>query len=244
MDASLRAATRRLADPASSTVSELCATVRGVVNNPDTGPTALERWNVERASRLDEILDLRAKAVGQSRGRKYGTAELNRMLITKLCSEFQGFSRDLHVECRAALAAALPNKALASVISNQLGLNTTLEKKNPTAGAIGADFSRFGLAFIPGLKNQHASNAVRLQRLDRVVTLRNCIVHEDRVAEAERLLISPLSVAKIDDLPDDVIHRPTQLADFKRSRSCLNALASEMTKLMDSHLERIVLTED
>ncbi len=60
---------------------------------------SLQKWETIRSSELDEIENAHSSVGGTTRGRRYGTQQINQAYAVLLSSQFQGFCRDLHSEC-------------------------------------------------------------------------------------------------------------------------------------------------
>ncbi len=96
-----------------------------------------------------------------------------------LSSQFQGFCRDLHSECVDHIARATQPPSLYSILHAEFNLARRLDRGNPNAGNIGADFARLGLAFWQEVSKHDARNATRQAKLHELNTWRNAIAHQD-----------------------------------------------------------------
>lgn len=139
---------------------------------------AYERWTTERAEELDEIADAHAVVGGTERGRRYATQQINRAYAVLLSGQFQAFCSELHSESADFIVAATPT-ALQELIRHQFSWARALDRGNPNAGNIGADFGRFGINFWPVVRAMHSSNEQRQRYLDELNTWRNAIAHQD-----------------------------------------------------------------
>jgi hypothetical protein len=178
---------------------------------------ALLEWRGARAAALDEIEAAHAHIGGTDRGRRYATQQVNRAYAVLLSAEFQGFCRDLHSECADYIVAAAPVHTQ-PVIQFQFVWSRSLDRGNPTAGSIGSDFGRLGLAFWNEVYGVHALNERRREILDELIRWRNAIAHQD---------FDPALFG-----PDPVLHLP----DVRAWRSALNFLAQSFDRVMRVHL--------
>jgi hypothetical protein len=96
-----------------------------------------------------------------------------------LSSQLQGFCRDLHSECVDCILGTIPPSILHGLLRDQLTLARRLNRGNPNAGNIGADFARLGLAFWKKVGEHDARNAVRQAKLHELNSWRNAIAHQD-----------------------------------------------------------------
>lgn len=60
---------------------------------------SFQAWRNERSVALDELEAAHQSVGGTGRGRRYATQQINQAYTVLLCSQFQGFCRDLQVEC-------------------------------------------------------------------------------------------------------------------------------------------------
>src|SRR5580692_2284696 len=110
---------------------------------------ALIRWRTERTASLDEIEHVHRSVLGIGAPRRAAMQQLNLAYTLLLSAEFQGFCRNLHTECAAAVARVLPSTVLEELMLDSLLLGRKLNTGNPNPGNIGADFGRFDLSFWP-----------------------------------------------------------------------------------------------
>lgn len=127
---------------------------------------ALQRWRTDRLAALDEIESAHRSVGGVGPGRRATRQQLNQAYALLLSSQFQGFCRDLHTECARAVARILPSTDLQRLMDDGLLLGRKLDVGNPNAGNIGADFSRFNLAFWPSVDAAHPRNPRRKTLLE------------------------------------------------------------------------------
>src|SRR5262245_49292525 len=107
--------------------------------------SALTRWRTERSASLDEIEHAHESVGGAGRGRRHATEQINRAYAVLLCSQFQGFCRDLHTESVDAFLQEVRQPVLKESFRNLLMASRKLDQGNPNPGNIGSDFSRLGL---------------------------------------------------------------------------------------------------
>jgi hypothetical protein len=137
----------------------------------------LTRWTSTRAAALDEIETAHRAVGGVGPGRRVATQQINYAYALLLCSQFQGFCRDIHSEgvehiARTLVAADFRHKFVAQFVEDR-----RIDRGNPTPGNIGADFNRLGLEFwqVPVAHSPRNSNRrVLLEDLNR---WRNAIAH-------------------------------------------------------------------
>ena len=139
---------------------------------------SLHAWRNERQAALDELEAAHRSIGGTGRGRRSATQQINQAYAVLLSSQFQGFCRDLHVECAAPFLSGLP-APLQPAIRELLTDNRKLDKGNPSPGNIGADYNRFGLSFWAEVKKLDGRNEGRRARLDKMIQWRNAIAHQD-----------------------------------------------------------------
>ncbi|MGH9156800.1 MAG: hypothetical protein ACRD1K_13415 [Acidimicrobiales bacterium] len=139
---------------------------------------ALTEWKATGLQRLAELEAVHAKLTGTSRGRRWGTTQLNRSLFLALSAQFQSYCRDLHdeavqVHVSAAIAAQRP------MLQILLTQGRKLDSGNPRRSALGSDFVRLGFDFIADLKAQGSPTIARLDLLEALLDYRNAIGHGD-----------------------------------------------------------------
>ncbi len=141
--------------------------------------TALIGWRAERANRLDELFAAHRRVGGPGAGRRTDTQQINWALVLRLSGEFQGFVRDLHSVGAELFAqwTAPHDPRLATLVENLLTQGLTLDRGNPTPGAIGEAFNRFGLSWWPALTRRDRRTAARQAQLTRLNRARNAIAH-------------------------------------------------------------------
>lgn len=140
---------------------------------------SLDQWLLDRANALDEIERAHRSVGGTGRGRRYATQQINQAYAVLLSSQFQGFCRDLHSECAGYLVAPVVDADLRTMSRAGLVQNRKLDRGNPNAGNLGADFGRFNLAFWPRVDAHRIQNPQRRAALEELNDWRNAIAHQD-----------------------------------------------------------------
>lgn len=139
---------------------------------------SLNDWLVGRSSVLDDLL----AAINVCRGSKLlqrtALQYLSRSFVVMLSAEFQGFCKDLHRECAEHFASLVPN-AIEDVILKQFLAQRLLDRGNPNAGNIGADFNRLGLKLFDEVASADTRAIDWRRSLDRLNDWRNAIAHND-----------------------------------------------------------------
>jgi hypothetical protein len=138
---------------------------------------ALIAWQTDRIPRLQNVeadcLHLAAlHAADPGRVQEY-----IRSYAVLLCSEFQGFCRELHTESVDRLVDSVGPPALRDVLWTQCVYGRKLATGNPNAGNLGADFNRFAFDFWPAVFALDPNHAPRQHRLSLLNAWRNAIAH-------------------------------------------------------------------
>lgn len=137
------------------------------------------KWRTSRAAALDELEAAHRAVGGIDRGGRYATQQLNHAYAVLLSSQFQGFCRDLHGEVADYLVEAVDPASLHNALRAAFTWNRSLDRGNPTPGAIGTDFDRFRVAFWRRVYAADRRNQKRRERLEALNTWRNAIAHQD-----------------------------------------------------------------
>jgi hypothetical protein len=117
---------------------------------------------------------------GTGPGRRYATQQVNQAHAVLLASQFQGFCRDLHIECVGHLLRLLaPPAALRPVLRAELSRGRRLDRGNANPDSLRQDFDRLGIEFWPEVERYDPRNAARRAMLERLNQWRNAIVHQD-----------------------------------------------------------------
>jgi hypothetical protein len=184
---------------------------------------SLSHWQSVRSAALDEIAVAHVRVGGTAPGRRHATQQLNRAYAVLLCSEFQGYCRDLYSECADQVIAAVPS-TMRATIRSQLYWGRPFGRGNPHASAIGSEFGRFYIRFwdeVFALDPQHHR---RRTLLDELVDWRNAIAHND---------FDPARYG-----PNPMLH----LHQVRSWRSALNVLAGSFDVVMRTRLIRVIGT--
>lgn len=142
---------------------------------------AKSEWGTSATARLDELEQLHIDARGSSRGRRWGTEQLNRSLFLVLVAQFQTYGRDLHDEA-VEVHVGQANPCQTAVLRKLLTQGRKLDTGNPRTDALENDFGRLGFKLLPALRAAEARVTVRLQRLDVLVNFRNLVSHGNETA--------------------------------------------------------------
>lgn len=178
---------------------------------------ALLNWQTNRLAELDEVEAAHRAVGGGGRGRRFTTKQLNHAYAVLLCSQFQGFCRDLHSEAVDHLVTCIEPAAVRLVVRQLLTRDRKLDRGNANAGNMGSDFARLDFELWPHVQGLDPLNIDRQRKLDLAATWRNAIAHQD--------------FNKPDVDPNGTLH----LRTVKGWRSALNALSS--------HLDQAVATQ-
>jgi hypothetical protein len=178
---------------------------------------SLIRWNGERSEALDEIENAHVMVGGSECGRRYARQQINYSYAALLSSHFQGSCRDLHSECVERLVLILPVR-LRDTIREEFLWNRVLGRGNPHPGAIGSDFGRLGVDFLPDVYALDARNARRRELLQELIDWRNAIAHQD---------FDPVAPTGVPTL---------HLATVRAWRSAISALARSFDQAMYNYL--------
>lgn len=167
---------------------------------------SLAHWEGRRLSALDKLLSTHAAVAGAGRGHSFAARQVNQSCVVLLSSHFQAFCRDLHSEAADFISGATSPAPLRAVIRVRLTEGRYLDKGNPTPGNLGADFGRFGFVFWEEIHRHDRRNKDRHAALDKLMTWRNAIAHQDFTKLGPRPIL--------------------RLANVRRWRKACEALAS------------------
>ncbi len=140
---------------------------------------SLQRWLADRASELDQLEGAHSAVGGAGPGRRWATRQINHAYAVLLCSQFQGFCRDLHSESVDHLVRSISPEILQTALRSEFVFARKLDRENPNAGNLGSDFNRLGLSFWTEVGRDDSRNAMRKERLDKLNQWRNAIAHQD-----------------------------------------------------------------
>jgi len=201
--------------------------------------SSLQSWRKHRSERLDELINLKKQAVGATRGRKWGVGEFNQLFVLKLCAEFQGFARDLHLEATVAFRDRVHlDPDICNVVYNAMTLDLQLERANARPESIKSDFKRLGIVDIRNTLVAHSSESGRrLEKLERMNTLRNGIAHQDTPKIEKSILWWNAGTGVTYDQVVIGGEVPTLTnRDLVQMRSALNGLAKSLDAVVRNQL--------
>jgi hypothetical protein len=207
-----------------------------VVTDTD-GPisSALRDWNTRRARALDEIEQAHRVVVSldPGQGQPYAIRQIHQAYTVLLASQFQGFCRDLHSECRPFLLAAVPYQALKKACEQYFTRERKLDEGNANLSNINVDFSRFGLVFWDEVKKQDWRNRKRGVLLEALVLWRNAIAHHDfETTEKCKKQAKELGI----ELKEESL----ELEMVRSWRAACDGLAVSFDEVMRKHIESVV----
>lgn len=186
--------------------------------------SALVAWRTANLARLNELETVHTAATGTSRGRRWGTVQLNRSLFVALVAQFQAFCRNLHDEAVAFHELqATPNQQV--MLRTLLKTGRKLDSQNPRKSALGADFGRLGFDFITALQAHGANTILRLDRLEFLVDFRNAIGHGNESTIAHMTSTGRIASTK---------------TSYRSYRSTLNGLAGTMDSTVADRLASLL----
>jgi hypothetical protein len=187
---------------------------------------ALARWLDEARAELDALEEAHARAASRRSSRRAAARQLCRAYLVAVSAQFQRFCRDLHSEAAQRLAEAVEPKALRGAVLRLLTDGRRLDAGNATAGTLGPDFDRLGLAFLQELDARPENRRQRLA-MEQLNVWRNAVVHLDFTLKAGRQrLVKGTS--------------PDSLRDVRRFRQACDALAAEMDRIVRAHVGGVV----
>jgi hypothetical protein len=146
------------------------------------GSAALEHWMRDRVPRIHQLTDAHSMVGGPGPGRRTRTDAINWALVVILCSEMQGYFRDLHDESAEFLATRIArgNQAYFTLLRNNLTNNRDLDRVNAKPDSIQKDFGRLGVERLwPEIEAKVPSSRDWRTRLTRLNEARNAIAHNN-----------------------------------------------------------------
>ena len=187
--------------------------------------TSLLDWRTVRLDRIDQLIAAHSRIEGTSsntRGRRWRTAQFNRLLVIALVAEFQGWARDLHDASATEFVrrSVTAGSTVEAVFRGALTFNRRLDRANPDKDSLAEDFGRFGLDLWATMQKRHTLTGSRQGHLSRIVKARNGIAHADE--------------SKIAQLRAEGF--PITLKTVERWRSALNGLANTMDSVMSDQI--------
>ena len=137
-------------------------------------------WQTTRTGALADLEAAYRLVLATGGGRRRAAAQqLKQAYVSTLSSQFQGYCRDLHRECIDALVQSITPATMAGVCEQELLSNRKLDRGNPNAGNLGADFGRLGVSFWPDVEQLNPRHVVDKNLLDDLARWRNAIAHQD-----------------------------------------------------------------
>jgi hypothetical protein len=154
--------------------------------------TSLKLWQGGAQDVFAE-LELAHRAV-HGRGQRFLTQQITYAYVTALAAQFQLYCRAVHTETAEILAGGVPNDPLAQILEARLVSGRWLDRGNPTASNLGADFGRFDLQLWDVLQTFDRRSRRRRERLDALIGWRNAIVHGDIDRKHEEGRLKPVRI--------------------------------------------------
>lgn len=140
---------------------------------------ALQTWNTQASSALDEIVAAHRAVAGSGPGRRKATREIDHAYAVLLTSQFQRFCRDLHTEAVEFVVVQVPFTSIADLLRARMLEARKLDRGNPNPGNLGADFARLGMDLWREVKALSKRNERRQTMLRNLTDWRNAIAHQD-----------------------------------------------------------------
>jgi hypothetical protein len=158
---------------------------------------SLQKWFTERAVILDDIENAHRAVHGSGPGARAATQQINQAYAVLLSGQFQGFCRDLHSECIDYFVAPVTDPNLRAMLRDNLHFGRKIDRGNPNPGHLGADFTRFNLAFWSLVDAHRPPNPVRKSALEEMNDWRNAIAHQDFTAAMLKAARPNLTLAQV-----------------------------------------------
>ena len=136
---------------------------------------ALSQWQTDRMPRLDRVEAHCAALFGAPLPLPLLTEETLQGYVMLLSGHFQGFCRELYIECTLAFASTLSPRVI-STIQKQFSAELKLNGGNPTMENIRKDFERFGIVL--NLPAMDPANPKRITDLGHLNQWRNYAAHQ------------------------------------------------------------------
>ena len=149
---------------------------------------ALQRWLGERRAAIDVLEGahkLTSKVTGRGRPLDVGKPVAHAYVL-HVAAQFQGFVRDLHdLGALALVQAAGAQPQIATVLTEAIVSDRTLDRGNATVTAIQSDFRRLGVHGMNGSIGRRqprwtqpsASGSTDKASFENLLELRNCLAH-------------------------------------------------------------------
>jgi hypothetical protein len=135
---------------------------------------SLQRWRNDRMPRLGEVDAQCAACLVLAPPQPNLVEENLRAYVLLLSAHFQGFCRDLYVEC-AQVVVSKVRASLQPLIRTQFVAHLKLDHGNPNLPNLREDFKRFG--FDLDLVAADPANSTRLPQLELLNRWRNIAAH-------------------------------------------------------------------
>jgi hypothetical protein len=158
---------------------------------------SLQRWLAQRAASLDDLEAAHRSMRGSGPGARAATQQINQAYAVLLSGQFQGFCRDLHSERADHLVLPVADPDLREMLRSNLLVNRKLDRGNPNAGNLGADFNRFSLAFWSLVEAHRTATTARKAALEELNDWRNAIAHQDFTASMLKVGRPSLTLAQV-----------------------------------------------
>lgn len=148
---------------------------------------ALDRWRSVRSNELNELFAAHHALEGSGPGRRWATSELDKALLLRLASQFQGFARELHGEAavRFGELSHPGDPVLAQVVATGLQVNRQLDRANAHEESLAGDFSRIEITLWSAMQARHGRTAPRREDLKWLNQARNALAHDNAVSLAK-----------------------------------------------------------
>ncbi|HEX8832446.1 MAG TPA: hypothetical protein VF705_14825 [Longimicrobium sp.] len=128
---------------------------------------------------LDEFEAAHALVGGTPAARRFARQQIAQAYVVLLCSQFQRFCRELHIEATESLTHLASHDPIAAILRRLLSTGKRLDIGNPNSATLGADFGRLGMDFWGVLRQRDPRNNDRKAELDVLMSWRNAIAHQD-----------------------------------------------------------------
>jgi hypothetical protein len=141
--------------------------------------SSLLRWFAERAATRADVESAHRSVHGSGTGARAAAQQINQAYAVLLSAQFQGFCRDLHLECADFLVAAVTDLSFRAMLRDNLHFGRRIDRGNPNPSNIGSDFYRLGLAFLSLVDARRPGNLARREAVEALNEWRNAIAHQD-----------------------------------------------------------------
>jgi hypothetical protein len=179
---------------------------------------SLLRWQNDRMPRLAAIAAHCLATAALAPPGPLLAEESLRSYVMLLSGHFQGFCRDLYMECSQTCASNVPARLLVT-IQTQFTAEMKLNSNNPTVETMRKDFERFGFTLDFAADPENAPRVTHLGQLNR---WRNAVAHQKA------------------DAPTGV--PPLALPVVQAWRVSCDGLATWLDRIMYNEMQRILGT--